>query len=150
TTSPSRQYADRERVAEGREILGLWQIGRLLALENSPNIDAYHPIQVRQAVAVCYETASPSEVGQIVDRGYSMACCERGETVAPAEEKGIGGTEKRTDSRLRYTCKRDIKRFCENAGIDITKKAIWRDRTLLLGGLFLPANKDIKDWLEAK
>jgi hypothetical protein len=51
-------------------------------------------------------------------------------------------------------------RICERAGIDITTKAIWRNRTMLLNAILWPNNpseavnpasvQDIKEWLESK
>jgi len=49
--------------------LSHWQIGWLLAFEDTPGIDAHKAIQLRQAVAVCHQTASASEVTQVVDGG---------------------------------------------------------------------------------
>src|SRR5215510_14191885 len=48
------------------------QIARFLAFENPSNIHAHETIHIRQAVAVCHQTASASEVAQIVDRRYPM------------------------------------------------------------------------------
>jgi len=62
--------------------LSHWQIGWLLAFEDTPGIDAHKAIQLRQDVAVCHQTASASEVAQVVDGRYAMACCQRNNVVA--------------------------------------------------------------------
>ena len=38
-------------------------------------------------------------------------------------------------------------KICEEAGIDVTRKAIWRDRRRILGDL---KDRDLKRWLEQK
>ena len=40
-----------------------WQVARLLPFENPADIDADQAIYVRQAVAVCHQTATASEFG---------------------------------------------------------------------------------------
>jgi hypothetical protein len=38
-------------------------------------------------------------------------------------------------------------KLLEESGLDVTQKAIWRDRKKLLEGL---GNKELKNWLEGK
>lgn len=38
-------------------------------------------------------------------------------------------------------------KLCDEAGIDITKKSIWRDRNRILEGL---KNKDLRNWIQEK
>src|SRR5262245_196216 len=56
---PGRLQVD-DKLEFGR--LRHWQIGWLLPFENPPNIDAYKAIHFCQAVAICHQTASTSEV----------------------------------------------------------------------------------------
>src|SRR5262245_18773237 len=75
----SRSKVDQEFVLRR---LHNWYIGRLLAFENSSDVDAPLAICLRYCVSVSHQATSLGEFSYVVDRGYPILGCHKDNSVA--------------------------------------------------------------------
>ena len=98
------------------------ELARLMPVLDEARVDT----ETRQAaVWIVTDNASYSDLGILV-----------------ASQFGIGGSRVINEQETATAMK-----ICTEAGIDLTKKAIWRDRQRIISGL---KNLELKTWLETK
>ena len=76
------------------------QVGRLVALENSPNVSADQTVEFRFAAAIAHQAARGGELAKSVDRGQRMANCQRSELFAVSTEEVVGTDDQRACAEL--------------------------------------------------
>ena len=75
------------------------QVGWLLALENTPGVEADLAIGVGDAGPVAHQTASHGELAPFVDRGNGVACGQRDDLVALVVEVRVRANEQPSGSQ---------------------------------------------------
>src|SRR5262249_51659388 len=98
----------RHRDAEGQRLGGLHvedeldfgrlldrQVSRLLALKNSPGIDAEWAVRIQNGASISHEAASGYKLAKLVDRRHPVADGQCGELFAAAVEQCIGADHER-------------------------------------------------------
>src|SRR5262245_62852941 len=64
------------------------QVGRLLAFENPPSVDAGLTIRVRNTASVAHQAAGRGEFAKLVDRRHRVAERECGELAGSGDKEG--------------------------------------------------------------
>src|SRR5262245_47539988 len=60
------------------------QVGRLLALENPPGVDADLTERISKTASIAHQAADCGELAKLIDRGHRMTESQRGELFASA------------------------------------------------------------------
>src|SRR5262249_17248777 len=85
------------------------QVGRLLAFENPPSVDAGLTIRVRDPAPVAHQAAGRGEFAKLVDRGHRMAERECGELAGSGDKERVGAADhERGCSQLHQGCEHRI------------------------------------------
>jgi hypothetical protein len=90
------------------------QIGRLVALENPPGIDARPAKGIRNVVAVTDQAAVRRILTKSINRRNRMACRERYDLIAAAEKKSACADDERTGP---------LPRKARKCRVDVTRRA---------------------------
>src|SRR5262249_41384709 len=105
--------------------IAVWQICRLLTLQNATHIDAGQTVDVRDTSPIAHQPPDLCELSPIENRGNFVACSQINELVALAEQKRVRVDKKRTGRLVRKTCK---------GRIDFALGCYIHDRNLLSDG----------------
>ena len=129
-------YADRLRRFEVEDQLDFCdllhrKVGRLVAFENSPGIDAGLLVEIAEAAAIAHKAADQDGLTEWVDRGQRMAGRQRRELFHPPVEEVAAADQDRTNALLRKTCEG---RFDEAA--TRIREEVDADANIIVGATF--------------
>src|SRR5262249_27751005 len=106
------------------------KVRRLLALENSPGIEAKLAPPVHVTAAVAHQAAGDWERAKLVARGNSVACREHGDLSGVGDEQPIGRNQQCTRFDLHERRKGLVKLVGSTGAQDVNLKAEFAGRVL--------------------